>query len=156
MNTHRVAGAGGLLLGLAYLYFTAQIPAEGVTDAVGARSYPYIIGSILIVAAGALLFSRGDASTATEESSDAGKGEGLLQRFGLAAAVLLVTAIYIALLEPLGFVLSTTLYTLGLMSYFHRGHWFANVASSAGFSVISYIALVKLLGASLPAGLLAF
>ena len=50
---------------------------------------------------------------------------------------------------------TTTLYLLGLMSWFNRGKWLVNVLTAALFSVGVYILFVKL-DVNLPKGILPF
>ena len=65
------------------------------------------------------------------------------------------TGIYVTVFEPLGFVIATSAYLLGLTAYFNRGKWVPNVLTSVLFSVGSYL-MFKYLGVQLPRGVLPF
>jgi putative tricarboxylic transport membrane protein len=58
--------------------------------------------------------------------------------------------------EYLGFLIGCTLFLLGLTAYFYRGHWFINIAVSLGFASFIYFGFTRILGISLPRGLLPF
>jgi putative tricarboxylic transport membrane protein len=51
-------------------------------------------------------------------------------------------------------VIATSLYLLALTFFLNRGKWTANIATSIGFSLGSYIMFVKLLGVNLAPGIL--
>ena len=61
------------------------------------------------------------------------------------------TFAYFLIFERLGFMISTSIYLLGLMAYFHRGKWVSNVLSAFGFSIGSHY-LFKVLGGITRAG----
>jgi putative tricarboxylic transport membrane protein len=63
-------------------------------------------------------------------------------------------ALYFAVLEPVGFLLTTPVFLFALMAYLNRGKWIANGASSVLFSVGAYYLFTKVLGVSLAAGIL--
>jgi len=57
--------------------------------------------------------------------------------------------------DKLGFIVATTIYLLGLMSWFNHGKWVTNILTAALFSVGIYILFVKL-DVNLPKGILPF
>lgn len=71
-------------------------------------------------------------------------------------AVAAWTAFYIVLFEPLGYILSTVVYLLGMTAYFNRGRWLMNGLTSLLFVIISYFMFTQVLGVSLTRGILPF
>jgi putative tricarboxylic transport membrane protein len=69
-------------------------------------------------------------------------------------AVVAGTAVYLAVFTLLGYVIATSIYLLVLMAYFNRGKWIANILTSVLFCVLSYLMFTKLLGVTLPRGVL--
>ena len=55
-----------------------------------------------------------------------------------------------------GYLVSTVIYLLVLTAVFNAGKWVANVLTSVLFAVGSYVLFVKILGVTLPAGILGF
>jgi hypothetical protein len=53
-------------------------------------------------------------------------------------------------------VIATSIYLLALMAYFHPAKWTTNILTSVLFCVLSYLMFTKLLGVSLPRGVLPF
>jgi putative tricarboxylic transport membrane protein len=72
------------------------------------------------------------------------------------AAVVVWTAVYFVLFEPLGYVIASTIYLIALTVYFNPGRWVMNVTTSALFTIISYLMFSKLLGVTLAKGILPF
>jgi len=66
------------------------------------------------------------------------------------------TGLYLAVFEWLGYAIATSIYLLILMAYFHRGKWTSNILTSVLYSFISYWMFSRLLGVSLPRGILPF
>ncbi|MDO8597115.1 MAG: tripartite tricarboxylate transporter TctB family protein, partial [Sulfuricaulis sp.] len=66
------------------------------------------------------------------------------------------TAVYLAVFTLLGYVIATSIYLLALMAYFHPGKWTSNLLTSVLFCIGSYLMFSKLLGVSLPQGVLPF
>ena len=56
----------------------------------------------------------------------------------------------------MGFLLATPISLLGLMVYFNRNKWVANVLTSVFFPVGIYFLFSKVLGVNLAKGLLPF
>ena len=73
----------------------------------------------------------------------------------MVACVVVWTAGYYAAFDPLGFIVATTIYLFGMMAWFNRGKWVANVLTSSLFSIGTYVLFVKL-DVSLPKGVLPF
>ena len=65
-------------------------------------------------------------------------------------------AAYFTVFTTLGFVISTTLFLLGMTAWFNRGRWMMNILTSVLFSAGSYLMFTKLLGVTLAQGVLPF
>jgi putative tricarboxylic transport membrane protein len=64
------------------------------------------------------------------------------------------TALYYFCFDPVGYLISTAVFLLGLLSYFHRGHILANIAIAAGFTLAVDILFSRFLSVPMPPGLL--
>lgn len=138
-----------------YFYATAQIPSLEIGDPLGPKAFPRLLGIALLVT-GAMLFgeimrARRDKAAPAEKTASGEHGH-----LPMIAAVVAFTAVYLLFFEWLGYVLATAPYLLGLMAYFHRGKWLANVLTSVLFSVVSYVLFTRVLEVSLARGILPF
>jgi putative tricarboxylic transport membrane protein len=145
-----------LVLAGVYFYATEQLPSLEIGDPLGPKAFPRLLGIGLVITAVVLLLEilRARKSTApkAETRDDAAtRGTSLI-----VGAVALWTLLYFIAFERLGYILSTSLYLLMLTSYFNRGKTIANVLTSVLFPVISYLMFTKLLGVTLPPGILPF
>ncbi|MDB5864028.1 MAG: tctB6 [Betaproteobacteria bacterium] len=154
--TDRVIFVCTLILAGAYFYATEQLPSLEIGDPLGPKAFPRLLGVGLVITAVVLLFemlrARRQAPAAPAEPKDPlDRGAQLVVT---AAAVW--TFLYFLVFEPLGYVLSTTIYLFVLMAYFNRGKWTANVLTAVLFSAGSYLMFTKLLGVNLAPGILPF
>jgi putative tricarboxylic transport membrane protein len=152
--TDRIIFVCTLLLAGVYFWATAQIPSLELGDPLGPKAFPRLLGIGLLISAAMLLMEilrdRKKPKTGTSSAWTWEPYEWVV------VAVSAWTALYILVFEPLGFMLSTTIYLLVLTAYFNRGRWLMNVLTSVLFSVISYFAFTKLLGVNLAPGILPF
>ncbi len=58
---------------------------------------------------------------------------------------MLWTAVYFAVFEWLGYIISTAVYLIVLTAYFNRGKWIANILTSVLFGIGGYVMFSKLL-----------
>ena len=158
LNADTVAGGIGVLFALAYLAAAFAIPEGSFSNAaVGPAALPVVIGAALAVASLALA-TRGVLSQAPAEPADepGAEEEGYdedppqsFRRFAVVAGMLLA---YILLLMPLGYVISTSLFLLGVTMYLDRGRPVRNVVFALLFALIVYFVFTNLLAVFLPAG----
>jgi putative tricarboxylic transport membrane protein len=143
-----------IILSSAYLYATFQFPSMEIGDATGPKAFPVLLGISLLVFALVLLIeitrAKGQAHEKKEEPKEERSSPFLL------GGTACLTLIYIMVFEPLGFLLSSTLYLFILMTYFNRKKWWSNVITSVMFPVAIHILFTKVLGVILPKGLLYF
>lgn len=151
----RITIGCAVILAALYIYATAQFPVLEVTDPLGPKAFPYLIGIGLLLSAGALLVQTlraKKAVTGGEEQKASREAHGYL----VPGAVTVWTVLYVAVFEWLGYAIATSLYLTMLMAWFHRGKWTSNIVTSVLFSVISFWVFTKLLSVSLPRGILPF
>ena len=138
-----------------YFWATSQIPTLEIGDPLGPKAFPRLLGGALLVCAAMLLAEMIKAhksaprSAAPEETKDA-------STYKIVAGVVVVTGIYFALFEALGYAVSTSLFLLVMTHYFNKGKLWTNVLTSVLYSFISYYMFSSLLGVNLPRGISPF
>jgi putative tricarboxylic transport membrane protein len=150
-----------VILALLYLYGNSLIPSLQIGDPLGPKAFPYLIGIGLLVSAAWLLLETwrtGNAHAADlqelADPTDVGPEDH--RHLLVIAGVVAWIAFYFALFEPVGFLLATPVTLLGLMAYFNRNKWLANVLTSVLFPLGTYFLFSKVLGVNLAKGLLPF
>jgi putative tricarboxylic transport membrane protein len=140
-----------LILAGIYFYATEKLPSLEIGDPLGPKAFPRLLTIGLLITGGVLLLEivrarkkPAPAAKAAEERTDP-------HVYLVIAGAIVWTFLYFLVFEWLGFMIATSLYLLGLTSYFHRGKWLANVLSSVGFAVGSYF-LFQVLGVNLAPG----
>ena len=71
-------------------------------------------------------------------------------------SVIAANAIYIAVLDRAGYILSTFILLCFLLQVYEKGKWVWAVAGAAATSVLTYLIFAKLLQLNLPKGLITF
>ncbi len=152
---NRIIALCMVLLASVYLYATFKIPSLDSGDPVGPKAFPILIGIGFFVAT-LLLFveTKGGKAHGQEEKQELeNEKRKLLLVIG---GVVVWTAIFFAVFEPLGCLLSTAPYLFGLMSYFNQKKWWINAITSALFTIGIYALFGKLLGVNLAPGIMPF
>ena len=140
-----------LLLAALYLYATSTLPAMEIGDPLGPKAFPVLLGILLALAAVLLLFESRAAPTPTVDSPAREPAHP-----GAVAAVAIATAVFFALLEPLGYLIAFTIYLFLVMIWLHRKAPFSCLAVAVLFALGSYLLFAKALGVSLAKGLFYF
>lgn len=155
-----VTGLAGLALSAFYILCAQSISVfEGVgATAINSRTLPILWGVCLAVLS-MLLLLRYFRSPKSEKSAEKkGKAEPLRAKLAVPATFLLLT-LYVLLMKPVGFVLTTGLYLFAQMLVLAPKEklktWFAAVLSVV-LAVGIYLVFSRLLNVPLPAGILAF
>ncbi len=143
-----------IVLAAVYFYATAQIPALEIGDPLGPKAFPRLLGIGLLITAALLFMEIWRARKAPPEATSQPPGD--RRHLMVVGAVVAGTAVYLAVFTLLGYVIATSIYLLALMAYFHSGKWTANILTSVLFCIGSYLMFTKLLGVSLPRGVLPF
>lgn len=152
---NRITVGFAFVLAALYLYATEQFPALQVSDPLGPKAFPRLLGAGLLLAAFALLV---ETFSSRRRAVRIAGGHGGADRgpYGLVAAVVVWIGLYVAAFEPLGYALSTTLFLAALMSYFRPRRWTGNLLTAILYSFASYWMFSRLLAVSLPRGVLPF
>jgi len=148
-----------IVLAAVYYHATSQIPVLDIGDPLGPRAFPRLLVVCLLATAALLLveilkarFRRLEG--AADATADAG-GHGR-RHILLIGAVVVWTALYFAVFEPLGYLAATAVYLFAMMAWLHRGHWMANALTASLFTLGSYVLFVKVLTVNLAKGILHF
>ena len=153
-----------VVLALLYFYGASLIPSLQIGDPLGPKAFPYLIGIGLLVSAAWLLLETlqagksgvADPPDLADQADQADRAPEDNRHLLVIAGVVAWIAFYFALFEPVGFLLATPISLLGLMVYFNRNKWVANVLTSVFFPVGIYFLFSKVLGVNLAKGLLPF
>ncbi len=152
MMIDRIIGAAALLLTAVYLYATTKIPTLDIGDPLGPKAFPILLGIVMIAAAIMLFIETSKAGPVTAKEAPAESRRHLWMIGGVTAW----TALYFGVFDAAGYLVATVVYLFAMMAVFNRGKWLANVLTTVLWAVGSYVLFVKILGVSLPAGLLKF
>ncbi len=147
----RILAACTLALAAAYLYATSTLPSFEVGDPLGPKAFPALLG-ILFAIAGVLLLVEGRARRPVAADAPPPAASRPRAVAGVAAA----SAVFFALLEPLGYLVALTLYLAAATLWLHRKKPATCLIVSVLFAIGSYSLFVKALGVTLAKGLLHF
>jgi len=150
----RVILACTILVAAVYFYATTLIPSLEIGDPLGPKAFPRLIGVVLLIAAAMLALEmwRERGKPPAKGGAAAAFDPTVVKVLGV---VVIWFGVYIALLERLGFILSTFVFLLPMMAWFNRGKWLANTLTAAAFSALTYWLFVSL-EVRLPRGILPF
>ncbi len=147
--TDRVIFVCTIIIAAVYLYATTLIPSLEIGDPLGPKAFPRLLGIGLLLAAGMLGLELLAARKTREPAPAAAMFEGHVIR--VLACVAVWTACYYFAFQEAGFIVATMVYLLGMMAWFNRGKWLANVLTAVLFAMLSYLMFVKL-DVNLPRG----
>ena len=146
-----------VLLGGIYLISTLNLRQQTMGDPTGPKAFPFVV-AILLIFLGIVLLVK-EIKTPKERRSilsfqiDA-EGKKVLIRIVITS---IAGIIYGFLLDPLGYLISTGVFMLGLMFLINTfAQWKKNIMVSIGFSLVTYIGFATLLHLSLPRGIFSF
>ncbi|MBI1778181.1 MAG: tripartite tricarboxylate transporter TctB family protein [Proteobacteria bacterium] len=136
-----------------YLYADSRLPSLAIGDPLGPKAFPALIGIGLVLSGLLLAFEtwRKRRRVAKKAPVTPEDRRHRLILLGMAAW----TVLYYAAFEPVGYVLATALYLLGLLAFFNRGRHLVNLAVALCFTAFAYAVFVRFLGVLMPDGLLA-
>ena len=144
-----------LTVATAYLYAAFNLPHLDVEDPIGPRLFPKIVGVVAVIAGLLLLaetFSRQRSRLTTPPRAkmpNEHKPMAVLSVLGW-------TLGFYLLMDSVGYLISSSVFLLGLTAFFNRGHWPVNIAVSLLFTLAVYTTFTKFLGIQLPWGILFF
>ena len=146
IRTDHVAGSVFVALGIVVLALSGDLPV-GTLSFPGAGMMPKLVAGLMIMF-GLLLVGR-----AGESATLASLAWGDLPH---AARVVAITAVAIALYQPLGFVLTMVLLLFALTFGAERRHALAAAAFSIGVVALTYLLFTVVLKTPLEPGVLGF
>jgi putative tricarboxylic transport membrane protein len=136
------------VLGLFILYAVSMIRV-GVERALSPRTFPSVIG-FLILFCGIGLAIKSWRFKGEDLKINWPDREGI--RFNVGSLIIMV--IYILLMKPLGFPLSTFLYVTCSIWFLKPSKWITAIVIGVIFGIISYYVFIDLLKLSFPMGFL--
>jgi putative tricarboxylic transport membrane protein len=146
----RIAGLVLLTVSLVWIFFVYRTIDPGQGPEAGARAFPMFFGVALAVLS---LLLMAQARNADADSEDDPPLPSLGIEVWFVGVSIGLTLVYGALLERLGFVLSSMLFVAAVMTMLLRIRRPVFVlAMSVGLSLGSYVIFGKLLGTYLPPG----
>jgi putative tricarboxylic transport membrane protein len=149
MTKERGSSIVFLAAGIYGLVFSTGLPL-GKWNAPGPGVFPLSL-SILLCAFGLVWFVQGRVKQGEKPQERLGE---LLRKSGTPLQIVGITAAFILLLEPLGYLLASALYTFVLFSRVSRYPLWIAAALAATFGAGSWIFFTKVLSTPLPNGLL--
>ena len=137
MTTDRVFGLAVICVALAYIASATQIQTGFLSDPVGSRTFPYIIGAVALVCAFAILLK-----------PDGEPGWPPLVTFGRIALALAVMYGFALALRPLGFLIPAAIAS-AIISYLISPRPVAAGLCGVGLSLVLFSIFKFALGLSL-------
>jgi putative tricarboxylic transport membrane protein len=151
MSKERSGSLIFLVFGIYGLFFSVQLPM-GRWNEPGAGVFPLAL-SILLCVSGIGWFLHGKGEEGKKETLGLG---GFVRKYATPIRIVGTTAAYIVALEPLGFLLSSTIYLFVLFLWVSRYRLWVSAVYAIVFGTGSWLFFEKLLATPLPQGLLSF
>lgn len=139
MQSDRIFGLVVLMTALAYIASATQIQTSFLTDPVGPKAFPMLIGAVAAISALVMVF-RPDPDPEWPD----------VRTFGALLVAVLVLVLYAFALRPLGFIVPTAV-TAGILSYQISLNPRAAVTAGIGLSVGLFVLFKFALGLGLVA-----
>ena len=138
----RYAGIIFFIIGALFIIESRKISASSYGSNVGPDIFPIGLGIVLILLSIRLLFET------FKYSGQKAKGGKLdYKRF---LVIFIAAILYVALLETLGYVITTFLFLIISFQVMERGGWLKTIIIAAAFSFGVYYLFVEVLQGSLP------
>lgn len=145
---------GVLALGGYFAYGALNIGVTQAYSRVGPRFFPFLVAAGLLVCGALLLAQALRGRVATPEGGEDVDVSAPSDRRAVGLIALTLT-VYVFVLEPLGFVLASSLLFWGVALSFGSRAWGRDPFIGLILALAVYLAFTRLLGLRLPAGLLA-
>lgn len=155
MSKNLITGLFTVFFGAIYLIATYNLPQPLIGDILGPKIYPSIIG-IFLTLIGVILISKEllipkvrRERLSIKLSTD---GKKLLLRIVVTS---LIGIAYSYLIEPLGYLIATTLFMSALLFLVNSlSRWKSNILISISFSLVTYLVFAIFLNLGLPRGII--
>jgi putative tricarboxylic transport membrane protein len=138
----RYAGIIFLLIGAAFVFESRKISSSAYGSNVGPDIFPIGLGIFLILLSMRLIY---ETTKYVDKESNDHKSD--YKRFFL---ILGAAIIYVLLLKPIGYVISTFVFLLFTFQVMERGGWLKAILIAFAFSFGVYYLFVQVLQGSLP------
>ncbi len=151
MTKNLTTGIFSVVLGLAYLAGTFNIPVFDAADSVGPRSFPFLVAAIVIICGAALIVN----DLRSKERKPFSWGFAADSAIWLKIVLTMTAGIaYGLVLDWLGYLIATFFFMMMVTTLINVGRHKQNVIIAVLFSIITFISFALLLKLSLPRGLL--
>lgn len=159
-----------IALAAVYLYMDMRLPEVRLSDPLGPKAFPALVGVGLIASALVLLLEGRNrdrspahndtpAKPATGPVAEVPHADGAHESKGhplILIAMVGWTALYYLAFERAGYLFATTIFLFGLLLYFNRNRLKTNLAIALGVTVFFDLLFSQLLGVPMPTGFLPF
>lgn len=143
-----------LVVSALFIWYAQRVPDPPRNIVVGPRTFPTIVGWIMLVLSGLLVWraisGRGEPEAAVPLEDD----ERAISDWPAVYIVLGSLLVLFLVIEMLGFVVALASFVFVLSTIFSPDKWIRNAIVSVVFSTAIYYVFVRGLGIMLPAGLL--
>jgi putative tricarboxylic transport membrane protein len=141
---------------LAVLGLTAAVASTGIDEGAGGqlhpRTFPMIIGALLVIGGAGLAIRAAVAERIAGKAIAWPDGTG----WKLLSIAMAGMAVYVAISQTLGFIISSLVFVPWFIRYFGRySHWVA-CSCALGIAAFIYLVFIRLLQLTLPIGPLSF
>lgn len=147
MTKERAGSLIFLVTGFYGLVLSLQLPMGGWSEP-GAGAFPLIV-SVLLTLSGILMFVAGKGDVKNDLRA-------IVKEQKTPFQIVMLTALFIAALNSLGYLLTSSLYLFALLSWVSRYKLWIAAASAVALGTASWYVFGKLLEMPLPQGLLPF
>ncbi|USU20650.1 tripartite tricarboxylate transporter TctB family protein [Paraburkholderia fungorum] len=159
-----------ITLAVVYLYMDMRLPEVRLSDPLGPKAFPALVGVGLIASALTLLLEGRNrhrshshidtavrpASAAAAEVQHASSARESKNHPLILIGMVAWTALYYLAFERVGYLLATSIFLFGLLIYFNRNRLKTNLAIALGVTVFFDLLFSQLLGVPMPTGFLPF
>jgi putative tricarboxylic transport membrane protein len=129
------------------------------SSVVNSRFFPRLMGSILFFLSLVMAFEnyfQPPAEGPEDSAKDEGREEGPKKKWIQSAGVGIICLLYYFLFQPLGFLLSSSMFMMAFLLFLGTRKWYALLFLSTLVPLSVYTLFKAILGAPLPDGLLYF
>ncbi|OJA05942.1 tripartite tricarboxylate transporter TctB family protein [Halomonas sp. QHL1] len=157
LNTNQWLALVFAILAAGYIAMAWQIPTFPLPRPVDSDLFPKVLGFALLILSVFLFFEKPTPIAGADEiDQEATQGPMLFTPWARVIVTSLAIAAYAFLLVPLGFVLASTLLSVGLTAYYGYRRHGVNLATSLGVVLALYLTMTQVMDVYLPTGLLPF
>ena len=147
-----------IVVAAGYLMLDLRLPEVRLSDPLGPRAFPALVG-VGLIASALLLLLETRGKRRTRPNTEARKAAAHVEpapkvQPRVLVAMVLWALVYYTCFEPVGYLISTSVFLFGLLSYFNRGRHRVNVAVAIGVALVFDLVFSQLLGVPMPTGLL--